>query len=383
MQWHELHRGGATPMRKTLIFALTFLPAAALAQCPAFSPVDVFLNFNGAAPGTTVTTSNLQASTEGTGGTWSTANSLMSLQASQVPLPASVSVNGGASHGCGYATQSMAIIENTPGPGHTSQLTFNNGKTQVVTSGWIVNLPPNQGGAGDLFDYIVYESATNAGSGVTQVQPGTGLSCPTGTPPFMEMESYDSSTTHSLPCIPVPASGTVYFSHLMNYGTSGNCNGTASGNVAAPCEGIYVYTTSGTTFTQIGSAAIALHGADSQGLMLFGNNENASFIGTSYFQNIMIDWTNYVWPNLPTGGSTCLWCGILKPVDSTFGTASVANNFGIQWQNNVGLPGGAWAKSNSAIQCGSTIASGSSAATIQTALTACGGTSAQQKYVQL
>src|ERR1700689_2376451 len=188
----------------TIILAL---PSAALAQCPAFSPVDVFLNFNGAAAGTTVTTSNLQASTEGTGGTWATANSLMSLQASKVALPASIAINGGASHGCGYATQSMAIVENTPGPGHTSELDFNNGKTQVVTSGWIVNLPPNQGGAGDLFDYIVYESATNAGSGVTQIQPGTGLTCTTGTPPFMEMESYDSSTTHSLPCIPVPASG--------------------------------------------------------------------------------------------------------------------------------------------------------------------------------
>ena len=450
-------------MKKIFLYAVVaLLPVAGYAQCPAFSPVDVFLNFNGASAGTTVTTANLQASTEGTGGTWSTANSLMSLQASKVALPGSVSVNGGAAHGCGYATQSMAIIENTPGPGHTSELDFYNSKTQVVTSGWIVNLPPNQGGAGDLFDYIVYESASNAGSGVTQIQPGTGLTCTTGTPPFMEMEAYDGSTNHSLPCIPVPASGTVYFSHLMNYGTTGNCNGTASGNVSAPCEGIYVYTTSGTTFTKIGSAAIQLDGSDSQGLMLFGNNETASFTGTSYFQNIMIDWTNHVWPNLPTGGgtsygltvstagtgtgtvggsncstgtyssgttitctetpgsgstfsgwsggscsgtgscsfsiaatstvtatfnasgSTPLWNGILSTVPTcNLGTASVANPCGIQWQGNVGVPGGADALSNSAVQCGSTIAAGATQTTINSALTACGGTSSQQKYVLL
>lgn len=79
-----------------------------------------------------------------------------------------------------------------------------------------------------------------------------------------------------------------------------------------------------------------------------------------------------------------LWSGVLSPVSScSFGTASVANSCGIVWQGNVGVPGGATALSNSAIQCGSTISAGASVATINSALAACGGTSLQQKYVQL
>ena len=234
-------------------------------------------------------------------------------------------------------------------------------------------------------------------------------------------------------------------------------------SVNAPCEGLHAYTTNGKTFTEIGTGtAIKLNGTDTLGRTLIGNNENATFSGSSYFQNLMWDWTNAKWPNLPTGGSsgttytlstattgsgtvsctpsgtgissgtpysctvaplsgstlvsvsgcggtgtttytgtmpaenctvtatfnassggTVLWNGILASVGSTFGTSNVANPFGIAWQGNVGLPTGATALSDSATQCGSTIAAGASQTTINAALAACGGTSSQQKYVLL
>ena len=372
---------------KTIIIcaAFMFLPLAGIAQCPAFSPVDVFLNFNGASPGTTATTANLQASTEGTG-TWSTATSAEKYAASRVALPASIAVNGGTSHGCGYATQSLAMDESSNFS--TSEFDFNNGKSQVVVQGLIVNTPPSNPGSGNLFDYVITvgTGAPDAG-GVVQIQAGNSASCGgLGTPtPATELESYSGSggTFHS-PCITIASGGTIFFSHYMNFGTTGNCNVPGS-NINAPCEGLHVYTVSGTTFTEIGTGVNVALDASTSTLSydLIGNNEGDTFSGSSYFQWLMWDWTNHKWPNLPTGG-TQLWSGILSPVGScNFGTGSVANPCGIQWQGNVGVPGGATALSNSALKSGSTIAAGSSQTTINAALASCGGTSTQQKYVLL
>ena len=140
-------------------FSLELEPATT--GCSAFGPVDVFLNMNGQSPGATVTTANLDVATEGNG-TWSTSTSAETFASSQVALPASISINGGTVHGCGYATQSLAINEADSQP--TSEIDFPTGHTQVVVSGWIANLPPNQGGAGDLYDYVVTVGANvNAG----------------------------------------------------------------------------------------------------------------------------------------------------------------------------------------------------------------------------
>jgi len=465
-----------------LLLLVTLCSRPSNAQtCPAFSPVDLFIDMNGEPAGTTVTSANLTAATEGTSIDWASVTSDETFAASQVALPGSLSIIGGTAYGCGYATQSLAVNEAASFP--TSIMNFDNGDTQVVASGWIINLPPNQGGAGDLYDYVTLEGeAANAGS-VVQVQPGTGESCGAY---GMELESYSGGsggTSHS-PCLPITPGSTVFFSVYVNYGSSGNCNGTGSGNVNAPCEGLHVYTTNGTTFTEVGTGvAVALDGTDTLGRMLIGNDENATFSGTSYFQNIMIDYTNHVWPNLPTGGgtsggttgsgtsytltastagtgsgtlggtncssgsyasgttitctetpasgstfagwsggtcsgtgscsftlsanstvtatfnttssgstppssgSTPLWNGILSPVGSgcNFGTSNVANPCGITWQGTVGLPMGATALSNSATQAGSTIAATGSDQTsaINSALSSCGGTSSQQKYVLL
>jgi hypothetical protein len=413
---------------------------------------------DGPAPGTTVSTANLDSATEGVGVSWSTATSQETFAASQVALPGSISIKGLSTHPCGYATQALAVNEAASMP--TSEIDFPAGHTQVVVQGWLVDLPPDAGGAGDLFDNVVTVGANVNAGGVVQIQPGSGLTCGAY---GLELESYSGNggTTHS-PCIAVTPGSTIFYSHYMNFGSSGpSCL-----TVSPPCEGLYAYTTNGATFTQIGSGvAIKLNGTDTLGRSLVGNNENATESGKLDFQNTMWDYTNAKWPNLPTAvtpppttytltvsetgtgngtlscssgtypagtvgtctatpasGSTfggwsgacsgtgscsytitanttltatftantvtppptgALWSGILQPVGSTFGAANVANPFGILWQGNVGLPGGATAFSDGAIQCGSTLAAGANQSTINAALAACGGTAAQQKKVVL
>ena len=68
----------------------------------------------------------------------------------------------------------------------------------------------------------------------------------------------------------------------------------------APCTRARVYSTNGTAFQQLGSTmAVSMGGSDALGSVYLGNNENGSFAGTYYLQNIMVDYTNHAWPNLP------------------------------------------------------------------------------------
>jgi hypothetical protein len=89
----------------------------------------------------------------------------------------------------------------------------------------------------------------------------------------------------------------------LSYALSSNPGAYQSGGTAslpAPCTRARAYTTSGSTFTQLGpTMAVSMDGADALGDLYLGNNENGTFGGTYYLQNIMVDYTNHAWPNLP------------------------------------------------------------------------------------
>jgi hypothetical protein len=331
--------------------------------CLNFYPVDVLLTMNGAAPGQAVTATNLAAGTEISANYsgWSPVSAAQSFGSNLVPLPAGVSVNGGASHGCGFATQSLA--HNASASFSTSNMDFPVTHNNVTTSGWIVNVPPNQGTSGAYFDMVLHAGGIKAYTATLQLDSGVNdPACPAY---CLEIESSGGATIHSRGNTAVAPGSTIFFSMNTNWTSTGSCavqavtgaswasstatitmgsnvintgstvtvsgvspagyNGTfkvksstattvayalstnpgtySSGGTAimpAPCTQANVYTTNGTTFNQLGATmAVSMGGADDLGAIYLGNNENGSFTGTYYIQNLMVDYTNHMWPNLP------------------------------------------------------------------------------------
>ena len=242
---------------------------------------------NGQTAGTAVTTTNLAAATEGTYSSWSNASAHQTFQTSQVALPAGITINGGTVHGCGYATQSLAA-DLTYGLTF-SRINFSGSHSVVVAQGSISNLPPSAGSAGDLMDLMDLLS-THPYTAVMQLQHGTGASCGAY---GIEIESAQSGPAHSS-CVSVSPGGTYFFSFIANWSSSGTCGATG-----APCAGLMIFSTSGTTFTQVGSTvSVALPATDTLSDAFIGQDENATASSTTlYFQNVMFDFTNHIWPN--------------------------------------------------------------------------------------
>jgi len=260
--------------------------------CASFYPVDLFLNMNGSPTGTAVTPANLLAATDGptSFGGWSSASSFQKFQPSFVKLPATVPINGGKTRTCGFATQSLG--HDATGNFSTSEVNIPF-KTGVVVGGWISNFPPNQDLDGSYFDVAVVDGIKGYAA---TMQIVTGTNEPACTSYGIEIESSGVATKHSA-CIGTVAPGGTYFVQMhVNFSKVGAC----SGSVVAPCAEMNVYSTAGTTFTQLGSTvSIALSGADSIYSVRLGNNEAGQFPGTISFQNWMMDYTNSKFPNLP------------------------------------------------------------------------------------
>jgi hypothetical protein len=306
--------------------AILFLPVLSRAQsnCPSFSPVDVFMNFNGATPGTPANTTNLASSTEGTYSSWVGVSSNQTFAASQVALPAAVSVVGGSTHSCGFATQAMAQFISSSIDLNFSQIDFlGNAHSVVVISGWVSNLPPDASGSGALMDLTdILSSGTH--NAVMQLVHGTGNNCSSyGT----EIEAPQNGVAHSNCNNSTVPGGTYYYSMIINWTATGNCGAGEGGAVVeAPCAGEMYFTTNGSTFTQVGPTVAVSLGSEASGdhllEMFFGQDENGVCSGTTaqctlYFQNTMVAWTYPVWPNIPQNG--------VNPPTNLNATLSVAN----------------------------------------------------------
>lgn len=275
-------------------FALVILfSVPTWATCPSFSPVDQFVTMNGQTVGSAVTTTNLAAGTEGMS-SWSRASSHETFGPSQVAMPAAVTVNGGVTHDCGFATQSIALDDaGNQNNGGFSNLTPASGHSVMVVSGWISNLPPNQGSSGSLWDLVKLD--TGGGSeAIVQLVSGTDQPQSNCSAYGIEIERTAGGTAHSA-CITVSPGGTYFFSFKVDFS-------------ATALASLSLYTTNGAVFTQVGSTVTRTLGATGTISTIFvGNAEFGTAPGvTTYFQNIMVDWTNHVFPNVPTGGNNSI-----------------------------------------------------------------------------
>lgn len=276
------------------LFTLVILSSASVwAQaCPRFSPVDQFVNMNGQPAGTVVTTALLSAATDGVTHSWAQSATTMTFQPSQIgTLPASVAVNGGPSYACGATTGSLGHDDSCNQSGNCySRLTPNSGHDIIVVSGWLANLPPNQEGSGSLWDLVKLDTGSGA-EAILQLVSGTDQPQSNCTAYGIEIEKTSGGTDHSA-CISVSPGGTYYYSFKVDF----SANSLAS---------LSLYTTSGAVFTQVGSTVTrTLNTTGNITTIFFGNAEFGTAPGTTtYFQNMMVDWTNAVFPNIPTGTS--------------------------------------------------------------------------------
>lgn len=257
--------------------------------CLSFYPVDTFVNMNGQSVGTAVSIANLKAATDGSSNTWSKAGAVYeTFGASQVgTLPATVTVNGGPTHTCGFATQSLALNESgNQNNSAWSILTPASGHNIIVVSGWVANLPPNQGGNGSLWDLVKLDTGAGA-EAIIQLVSGTDQPQSNCKAYGIEIEKTSGGTGHS-PCITVSPGGTYFYSFKVDFSS----NSLASLNL---------YTTNGAVFTQVGSTVTTTLGTTGNITIIFyGNVEFGTAPGnTMYFQNMMIDYTNLAYPNLP------------------------------------------------------------------------------------
>jgi len=364
-----------------LLLILIAVPFPTLAQrsCSALYPVDLFINFNGATPGTPASSSNLAASTEGTYSSV-TANSSMLLAASQVSLPYDISVNGGSEHVCNYATQSLEV---TAGSTMTTSVWYVSGApTEIVASGIIV-LPSTNPSSGALID-LELSYGTNYVATI-DISPGVGGYCGAyGVGIEVSNDQQGDQVSRTNPCNTSVVSGVPYwFTHHTIWAAGKTC---VNGTVSSPCTEMNVYSVSNNLVgAQVGSTVgIALPGTNGGfSRIWFGNNENGSPQSNYYFQDWGVNWTKPIFPQLPQ-----LWVPMLYPTSSLNTLCNPidqtsAGQCAWPYWVNAGVPGGI--PSASYTQSGSTLSpsGGSDSSAINSALSSCGGTSSQGKYVLL
>ncbi len=253
--------------------------------CLSFYPQDILITGLGAANGTAVTAVNLLSSTELASALsvtfWTLADANGTIGANFLGgLPASIPITNGPTHNCGFPTQTLQY-DNTVNL-HKSTVAVPSPSILTI-SGWL--LPSRAAGtaSGNLIDLVQVTTAT--GSAVFQYQQ-VASTC--GAPGF-EIEATWGGTFHSS-CISASGGGGPYF-FSMQVDRSATLLATLA-----------VYTTSGGVFTELsGSPVTRVLGGSANAIttVSIGNGETGTNIGADRFQNVMIDYTNHVQPNLP------------------------------------------------------------------------------------
>ena len=256
---------------------------------------------------------------------------------------------------------SVAFNDDIAGPGNNETLTVSGAAAQATTVSDMVGIltPPKQPASGSDMDMVILW-ASNGDYAVTQFNPscsgGFGVRIETGHP-----------TLHS-GCINVLPQTDYYFAMSSNF-TSGLAT-------------LYVYNTDGTLFGNASVVSVSHPGSTFQKVTI-GNNEGGFEPGTTYFQNLMLNWTNASsGPLFWTQTSSTPAVPVITSAGSANGTVGTAFSYQITGTNSptsfnaTGLPGGLSVSTSTGLISGTPTASGSSTVTISA--TNAGGTRGQQ-----
>lgn len=278
------------------VFLLCLPDLVCLGQSWSTLPVDLVVNMNTSSPGTALTTNILNTGTVsntctvGSSCNWSSVNSGFTVGANQAQCSnlGGVSLNNG---GATYAAQSLnfnSIAHNDAFNNTNVTLDFNSSQPSNISALMCVTLGPPAQNNGTDWDIFGFWGSPNGAYVVIQLNP----SCPSFGQYGVRLESdwngSGSATTHSPICIPLVPQKTYLFS--VNY------------NMVSPGLGtLYVYTPQGTL---IGNTTVTARPQSYLNFVTVGNNEAGNNSGTTtYFQNILMDWTNHANPLIWTNGS--------------------------------------------------------------------------------
>jgi hypothetical protein len=257
--------------------------------------VDVFIDGNGTATGTTVTSTNLGTATHGTYVGWELNGTVpMTFHAGQVSgLPGSVTVIGGSTYPASYATQSLAY-DHSAGGGSTIQIDIPDGHPVCASAGWITLTEPTS-----LFQ-IYDDLGLFGGTGkYTMFQVNNGV------PYFGNIESDGDGTLHSGEITDLLPPQRVWMS-LWESSTPVDdpaCLPTDDHpDWTSPCPlarlNLYSAGAGNAIGTQIGSTvAVKLNAAIGNcAYSRIGNNEFSTSSTTELFGPLVYQWTNPVFP---------------------------------------------------------------------------------------
>jgi hypothetical protein len=250
----------------------------------AWGNMDAWLQMNTSVPGTTLTPALVGNGTiSATTFTWSECTQSgncnnqttpnYTVGATQGDMGGSVTVNG-VTYPTGTPTKTLALAGSQTFT-WVQATGFPAGKTQMVVNGFII-LPSANTNNMDMI--VIYDQ--NGGFAAMQMLGNSG--------PGLEIETKPAGTTIRTPVIPMTPGKRYSFSLLFDE-TGGN----AKLAIFDPAN----------NFAQVGTVS----GAQSTGSMVskvyIGNVEVGTATGTIYFENVMFDWTNHIFPKVPTQGS--------------------------------------------------------------------------------
>jgi hypothetical protein len=331
-------------MRRFLVLLVLLASFIFPFQVKAQTPVDALVNMDKTSPspaGTQLTSTILNNGTIGGGITWNSSagnQSAMTVGAYNPLCNLETSISaGGVTYTPATQSQSFAIS-------NSSNFSYWTGVLPSVTKisvGACVTF--NGAPYSNLMDKIRID-ALSGFAAILQVRNGGDVE--------IEADQGGGSIIHSNNAVTVTA-GTTYWCSLFV--------DTGAGLAKLAC---YLPTA---PYTQVGTTA-SVNFSSSLGHithLLLGNAEVGIGAGTDYYENLMVDATNAVFPLGVASGLNAPWAGILSPGRAIdWSTAGVAG----------GIPSGAWTQS------GSTIAAYSgTAGTINNAIAACG----PNQYVML
>jgi len=241
--------------------------------------LDIYQNMEVDSNGTTLTDTNADSGSHGTGGSWSVVGTAIKISTTgEEQLRGPVTVINDTTYTDSGATRSWRVPDNVDGA--RAIFSFDTSKSTVVISGYITIGPT--GGSFELYDFI---HVRHAGQG-TIMQLATG---PSGNPE-LQIEVY-SPTDHSASDITVVAGQTYWYSFkVVNGGTST----------------LNVYNIS--TWTLMGSITATSPSGNVDSIYFGVGSDHGNDSATStYFDDICISWTDTTFPFLPEESS-----GIIK-----------------------------------------------------------------------
>lgn len=255
-----------------------------LYQCQAaWGTMDVWLPMAHGTLSAVVTSGGLNTDAKGPAVSWALNPATptgMTFNVSQGDMGGSITV-AGTTYPYGTATQAVAL--NGANNFTYATGTVSSGQRIVVGNGFLTVNAANAGFNGHNWDFFILTSADSSATVVLQFNNGAGPgSCYCL---YVETNGGSGFIGRSTSTIAIAAGHRYAFSLLFD-----ETNGTAKLALFDPSNG----------FAQVGSTITQAQetGQNFAGLR-FGNAETGTSTGPTFFEDIMLDWTNHVFPNAP------------------------------------------------------------------------------------